>query len=262
MKGKSTPPEITPPHQTTETLPWEALYAAHEEGGRYGDWEWEEETRRFNSFYGDYPNPIDPPITLDLLVSTAAALPPMFGVEKLVETDQGPKRATAVAAEEAYGLLSDCVRLMERAAFKKEKLAKLKASYDSQTMRHQEKGRIKLYEGLRRITDRSHRQDAQARFRGFLEVFYGEVLYNQEEAVVEPWMPGGLDVERGDFKIWAQRVYAFYQERGFWEEEVVFYAEKFKKLEERGFLKKSTYRSLSRTKTKKGKPSVAVSKHT
>ena len=71
-----------------------------------------EETRRFHSFYCDYPDPIDPPITLDRLISTATALRPIFGEKKWIETKQGPKRATAVAAEEAYELLSDCVRLM------------------------------------------------------------------------------------------------------------------------------------------------------
>jgi hypothetical protein len=141
MKGKSTPPEITQSHQPREKLPWEALYAAYEQGG-CDDGGWMEETRRFHSFYCDYPDPIDPPITLDRLISTATALRPIFGEKKWIETKQGPKRATAVAAEEAYELLSDCVRLMRLADIKKERLAALKVAYDSQVKRYQGGGEV------------------------------------------------------------------------------------------------------------------------
>jgi hypothetical protein len=258
-----TPTDKIPlPHQDRgEKLPWERLYLAHEGEERTQDPEWDETLFNFKHHYRDFPNQTEPPITLELLASTAAALRPIFGAETGGKPERVREGVNALAAKQAFELLSECADLLNRAKFKEERLARLKKAYEAEAIRVQSVAEIKFNPGLKTITQYVNPQDSQPRFKAFLEVFYGEVLYYDDSPVPAPWMPPLLGMKTGEHKAWAAKVYETHQKRGFFEAEVVFYTQRFKFLEERGFLEKSTPRSLSRTKAKEKKQKAIVSKH-
>jgi hypothetical protein len=263
MRFRYTPTDEIPlPHQDRgEKLPWERLYLALEEEERCEDPGWDEAIRNFEHYYSDLPSQTDPPITFELLASTAAALRPIVGAKTGGKPDHERKGVNALAAKQAFELLSECAGLLTRAKVKEERLARLKKAYEAEAIRLQSAAEIKFNPGLKRITQYVSPQDSQPRFKAFLEVFYGEVFYYDASPVPNPWMPSLLGMKTGEHKVWAAKVYATHQNRGFFEEEVVFYTQRLKFLEERGFLEKSTPRSLSRTKANKKKQKAVVPKH-
>jgi hypothetical protein len=114
----------------------------------------------------------------------------------------------------------------------------------------------KLTQAVKTITGRESASDAKHYFRAFLEVFYGEVAFEETRGLQMLSSPPlmSFPIEEGKNKDWARDTYERYRVRGLREDEVVFLNKKYKELTEGGFFdEKSTQPPLSRTIAKKKK---------
>ncbi len=251
-----------------EALPWEKLYDATIAG-----WEhpWNEQKNRiieanlqiFERCWGEYPVLPKAPISLELLISTATALRPMFGASDRPPSEKDTPNEQAV--REAYDLLFRCGELWRKA----EERAGARVAATTATFGKYRK--VRLSEAVKTITGYKSPVDANHYFRVLLEVLYGEALAWHErpelaaladedgELAKNHFLPIPFD-ERGDYKSYAAFLQKFY-ETGIPEEHVPKLAERFMKLIKEGFLKKSTSRPLSRTNSKKRKQKATRAKH-
>jgi hypothetical protein len=244
---------MTPPNKRNapkapkdEKLPWEKLYQACLHRAAYPqENEWDEqaqlEIKILEERFGEVLRTPPEPITLELLASTAVALLPVEGLD---ETN---------VVRRAYELLVLCGSELAIRKWAQEELAAI----NRRQKERRELGKInlksKLTEAAQAITGRVSAEDAKHYFRAFLEVFYGEVAFEETRGQMLSRPPlMSFPTEEGKNKDWARDTYERYLERGLREDEVAYLKGKYKELTEGGFFdEKSTSRPLSRTKAKK-----------
>jgi hypothetical protein len=255
IRNPDAPKPPKPPRDSE--LPWVRLYYYITD-----DWETPDdddledsyELENFDAVFAEYPVLPKAPLSLELLISTATALRPMFGVSAKTETEDGVEITNGLVVQEAYDLLLRCGELWGQAEYREQKRMELEKRQLARRERGQQK-HIKFTEAVLAITGYAGPGDAKHYFKVFLEVFYGEVVAVDDEEMREPdaCMPCRWVAEAGNYRQWAAVTCESYKARGFWEDEVTFFTERFKKLTEGGFLEKSTSRPLSRARAKKRK---------
>jgi len=251
-----------------EKLPWEKLYEeCTEQRVNYEPDKWEDEERmereNLEHHLSDAPPPPPMPISLELLASTAAALRPLFGANGTTKEEVTKKNKRVVA--HAYDLLSECGSLLSRAEYAAARHAHLKERQRERRKLDEESLKIKLSDAVHTITGGYTGNHAPRYFRMFLEVFYGEVLAEEESPLPvaelsRPPFPTYFDEngewkqrKEGNYKQWATWTYERYQVHGLRKDEVTYLTGKFTELAEKGYLGKSTQGRFSPTKAKEPK---------
>ena len=231
-----------------EKLPWEKLYQACLERAAYPqENEWDEqaqlEIKILEERFGEVLRTPPEPITLELLASTAIALLPVEGVD---ETN---------VVHRAYELLVLCGTQLAIRKLAQEELAAINRRQRERRKLGKVNPKSKLTQAVKAITGRESASDAKHYFRAFLEVFYGEVAFEEMRGQILSRPPlMSFPIEEGKNKDWARDTYERYRVHGLREDEVVFLNKKYKELTEGGFFdEKSTQPPLSRTIAKKKK---------
>jgi hypothetical protein len=212
----------------------------------------------------DAPPPPPMPISLELLASTAAALRPLFGANGTTDKEVTKKNKRVVA--HAYDLLRECGSLLSRAEYAAARHAHLKERQRERRKLDEESSKIKLSDAVHTITGGYTGNHAPRYFRMFLEVFYGEVLAEEEsplpvaELSRPPFPPTYFEEngewkqrKEGNYKQWATWTYERYQVHGLRKDEVTYLTGKFTELAKKGYLGKSTQGRCSPTKAKEPK---------
>ena len=201
-----------------------------------------------------------PKISLRMMVSTTLSIFP-----HVLGQGETPEEVSKVAAKTAWSIINDSWQLLASAE-KRQRTLQVWADQDRTRLDYFRQERTVSWKEGHMVVTTYNPTDSPWRFREFLSAYYGQVLWNEKNAIFSP-VQHHESAEATDCRQWVLSMDEFFRNQGFTTEEVDFFRKTFEHYVRLGILSEkgrkdenTTTRPGNRTSKAKTKTSKQTAK--